>query len=69
MVSLSTAFQELSSALRRALAEASVDVPQLLLEDLSTALKDSLDELVEAAGGRTTKPRRRAATPRKLEPA
>jgi len=39
------------------------------LEDLGTALKDSLDELVEAAGGRTTKPRRQAATPRKLEPA
>ena len=39
------------------------------IEDLGAALKDSLDELVEAAGGRTTKPRRQAATPRKLEPA
>ena len=39
------------------------------LEDLGNALKDSLEELVEAAGGRTTKPRRPAATPRKLEPA
>src|SRR4051794_12383533 len=40
------------------------------LEALGDALKESLEELVEAAGGRKPKPRRRAArTSRKLEPA
>jgi WS/DGAT/MGAT family acyltransferase len=39
------------------------------LEVLGDALKESLEELVEAAGGRKPRRRRKAPTPRKLEPA
>jgi WS/DGAT/MGAT family acyltransferase len=39
------------------------------LEELGAALKDALEELVEAAGGRKPKRRRRATAPRKLAPA
>ena len=39
------------------------------LEELGDALKESLEELVEAAGGRKPKRRGRATAPRKLEPA
>jgi hypothetical protein len=39
------------------------------LEELGAALKDALEELIEAAGGRKPKRRRRATTPRKLAPA
>jgi hypothetical protein len=40
------------------------------LEELGAALKDALEELIEAAGGRKPKRRRRAtAAPRKLAPA
>ena len=39
------------------------------LEVLGDALKESLEELVEAAGGRKPRRRRKAPAPRKLEPA
>jgi WS/DGAT/MGAT family acyltransferase len=39
------------------------------LEALGDAVKESLEELVEAAGGRKPKRRRRTTAPRKLEPA
>jgi hypothetical protein len=39
------------------------------LEELGAALKDALEELIEAAGGRKPKRRRRATAPRKLTPA